>query len=508
MPGKRITDQQYRLYMTLRKSGRTQEVSSAKAGFSERSGRTLEHLGALPSQRIQRKWRTRKDPFAEVWESIIVPLLKETPHFSAITLLEYLQEHYSGQYPDCLLRTLQRRLRKWRALYGQDQEIIFRQIHSPGRQGLSDFTSLKGIQITICGEPFSHILYHFRLAYSRWSWMKVIQGGESFTALSQGLQDALWHLGGCPQEHRTDSLSAAFKNLSTDECRDLTRCYKDLCCYYGMEPTRNNPGKGHENGSIESPHGHLKRRIEQALLMRGSYNFDSAHAYQCFIEGVVQRHNRRHQTQIDIERHYLRDLPSRRTVDFNETTARVTTASTILVQKVIYSVPSRLIGQRLRVHIYDDHLSCYLGSDHVLELPRIIAKQDKRIRCINYRHLIGGLCRKPQAFRYSVLRDDLLPTLIYKEIWQYIDQLCTARHACKLMVGILKLAADCNCEEELGDLVLTMLRKGTVPCLGTLQKRYQLQSQTFNLPEVKISQHSLKSYNQLLPSFTQEVIYA
>ena len=509
MPGKKITDQQYRLYMTARKLGSTQKVSSAKAGISERSGKKLEKERILPSQKVRKIWKTRKDPFEEVWEEKLVPLLKETPHLSAITLLEHLQQEDShDQYSDSLLRTLQRRVRKWRALHGKEQEIMFRQIHVPGRQGLSDFTTLKGIKVTIKGEDFPHLLYHFRLAFSKWSWMRIVQGGESFRALSQGLQDALWQLGGSPEEHRTDSLSAAFKNLSRDTQKDTTRSYEELCGHYGMKPSRNNPGKGHENGSIESSHGHLKRRIAQEFLLRRSYDFESVSSYQTFIETVVKRHNRRHKNQIDVERQFLKELPKYRSTDFKKVTAHVNTSSTILVDKVVYSVPSRLIGQRLCVHVYNDHLSCYLGNDSVIDLPRAEGKENKKKRCINYKHLIGSLSRKPQAFRYSVLRDDLLPTQTYKKIWKHIDEACSVKHACKLMVGILKLAADNNCEQELGETVLNMLKKGNIPCLGTLQKKYDSSSEEILHPAIKITQHTLQSYNQLIPSLTQEVIYA
>lgn len=494
--------------MQARTSNFTQVVSAAKAGISERSGRTLEKDGLLPSGRVRKAWKTRQDPFQGVWEEIVVPLLKGSPHLSAITLLEHLQDRYPGGYSERLLRTLQRRLRQWRAVHGCDQEIMFRQIHTPGRQGLSDFTSLKGVEITIHGKPFSHLLYHFRLAYSKWSWMKAVRGGESFTALSSGLQDALWDLGGCPLEHRTDSLSAAFKNLTRDDCRDITRSYKEVCRHYGMTATRNNPGKGHENGSVESPHGHLKRRLEQALILRGSYDFESIPAYQQFIDAVVQRHNRRHQVQIDVERQHLRDLPLHRTIDFSRTTCRVTTSSTIFVQKVMYSVPSRLIGHCLTVHIYDDRLSCYLGGDLVLTLPRVIYDATKKAtRCINYRHLIASLSRKPQAFRYSVLRDELLPTPTYKEIWQHIDRLCSSRHACKLMVGILKLAATYECEQALGEVVLASLISGHIPCLGTLSKPYHKVADLI-APPVKVNEQPLIAYNQLLTSFAQGVHYA
>lgn len=340
--------------------------------------------------------------------------------------------------------------------------------------------------------------------------MRVVQGGESLTALASGLQDALWRLGGCPQEHRTDSLSAAFKNLSREESQDMTTQYQELCRHYGMSATRNNRGQSHENGSVEGPHGHLKRRLKDALVLRGSRDFPSLEAYQEWIDTVVRRHNQRHQKLIEQEQRHLRPLPAFRTCDFKEVISQVTTSSTIVVQKVIYSVPSRLIGQQLRIHVYENRLSCYIGNDHVLDLPRLRTQQGKGLKRIDYRHLIGSLSRKPQAFRYSVLRQDLLPTPVYQEIWRQIDQKCTARYACKLMVGILKCAADYDCEKELGQTVLQMLYKGQIPSLGALQRQYEEPRQKRNFPCLSIPQHPLASYNQLLSSFrsAQEVSHA
>ena len=377
---------------------------------------------------------------------------------------------------------------------------MFRQEHQPGLQGLSDFTTPKTFSVTIQGKEFKHILYHFRLAYSNWSNMSVVQGGESFIALSKGLQDAFWRLGGCPKEHRTDSLSAAYKNVSSQTEEDFTLKYKELCRHYGIEATRNNLGVSHENGSIESPHGHLKRRIAQGLALRRSCNFESIQSYQQFIDAVVNRHNQRHKKQIDEERQYLKPLPSYRTIDFEETTARVTTSSTIVVKNVVYSVPSRLIGQRLHIHMYEDRLACYFGCEYAFDLTRMKAISGRRQYCIDYRHLIVSLARKPQAFRYSILRDDLLPSPTYQEIWKRIDELCISRHACKLMVGILKIAADHDCEEELGKIVVSILRKGQVPSLGMLQNKYG-ESKNCNVPKLSIPQHALSAYNKLLPSF-------
>jgi hypothetical protein len=493
--------------MKARKAGLKQAVAAAQAGFSERTGRSLERQGVLPSRHPQKRWKTHEDAFEEIWDSEIVPRLQACPSLTGVVLLEELEERYPGRYPEKHLRTLQRRIRRWRALNGGEREIMFRQDHPPGLRGLSDFTSLKDVTITIQGEPFHHLLYHFRLAHSGWSFLKVIRGGESFTALAEGLQTALRRLGGSPCEHRTDSLSAAFKNLSADDTQDVTRRYAELCRHYQMTATRNNRGCAHENGSVEGPHGHLKRRLRQALELRGSCDFATVEEYQHFIDSVVERHNRRHKEAIDVERQFLQALPSYRACDFEETTACVTTSSTIVVQNVTYSVPSRLMGHRLRIHLYDDRLVCYLGNDQALTVTRMRAQGKTRKRCIDYRHLIHSLARKPQAFRYSVIRDDLLPTPVYKEIWRLLDERCAAHHACKLIVGLLKLAADYACEDTLGESVLHLLKSGQIPSLGDLERRYAPASQK-SVPPLAVIQHALSTYNELLPSFSQETSHA
>jgi len=500
MPGKLITGKQYGLYMQARKLGKSQQVASAKAGLSIRTGRNLEKKGCLPSQRPKREGKRRKGIFDDVWKNIIIPYVEKAPFLSASMILEHLQDLYPDQYTSSNLRMLQHKLQQWRALHGPEREVMFAQEHLPGRQGLSDFTKLKNCQVTINGEVFEHLLYHFRLAYSRWSYMHVVQGGESFTALSCELQNALWCLGGVPLEHRSDSLSAAYKNLSPKDQEDFTKRYEALCNHYNMTATRNNRGKGHENGSVESAHGHLKSRLHQALELRGSYDFDSIAHYQQFIDQVVAKHNQRHQKLIKIERQQLQPLPAHRTIDFDEITARVSTTSTIIVKKIMYSVPSRLIGQRLRVHIYDDRLMCYLGGEKTLELPRLRAKTGK---CVDYKHVITSLVRKPQAFRYSILREDLLPDATYKEIWCLMDQHCSKQQACKLMVNILKLANDSHQQDQIGTNVLKLLRTGHIPSLGQLQRKYNPSRQRQSLPQVSGHQHSLKDYDNLLNQLVQ-----
>ena len=249
-------------------------VAAAKAGFSAASGYRIEADPRLPSQKKPPRGRRRPDPLAGIWDSEIVPILKATPDIRAIAVVGEIQRRHPEISPG-IRRTLERRMRAWRALAGPEQDVIFRQEHPPGRMGLSDFTDTSELAITVAGIVLEHRLYHFRLAFSGFAHAHVVLGGESFVALAEGLQNALWALGGVPLEHRSDSLSAAFCNLDRDAQEDLTKRYEALMRHYEMTPSRNNRGVAHENGSIEGPHGHLKRALEDALLLRGSRDFDT-----------------------------------------------------------------------------------------------------------------------------------------------------------------------------------------------------------------------------------------
>lgn len=494
--------------MSNRKQGQTQEQASAKAGVSARSGRRIDKgwIGVLEGK--ERHWRTREDPFEEVWDSEVVPLLEKQPGLDATTLFEDLQDRHPGKFGNGKKRTFQRRVKAWKALHGPDKEVMFRQVQEPGRQGLSDFTELKDIVVTIGGEPLAHRLYHFRLPYSGWSHVKVVLGGESFSALAEGLQEALWRLGGAPLEHRTDSLSAAYKNLSVEAVEDVTERYEQLCAHYGMTATRNNRGVSHENGAVESPHGHIKRRIAQALLLRESADFASIEEYRQWLDALVGRFNRRCSEALAIEREKLQALPARRTTDYSEQVVPVTTSGTIEVKRVLYSVPARLIGERLRLHIFDDRIEAFVGATRALTLPRVYAVNRERARCIDYRHLINVLARKPQAFRYSQLREDLLPNTAYRAIWQHIDSHLEARTACKRIVGILALAARADCEQALGAHLLERIGAGDIPSLHALEQRFEPGRHaggTVDLDARRRAQHPLSLYDSLLPSHSQSM---
>ena len=287
-----------------------QRIAAAKAGFSERTARRIETDRRSPrARRPTNGAAVTPDPFAGLWEAEIRPMLEAQPGLRPVTLLEEMQRRHPDHDWDRLRRSLERRVRAWRAEHGADREVIFRQDHIPGQQGLSDFTDMGDLGVSIAGQPLDHRLYHFALAYSAWEHAEPVLGGESFTALAVGLQNALWSLGGVPAEHRSDSLSAAFRNLDDDARADQTRRYEALCAHYEMTPTRNNAGVAHENGAIESQHGHLKRAVAQALLLRGSADFDSLDAYRAWIADLIGRRNARRGKMVQLECAALRPLP-------------------------------------------------------------------------------------------------------------------------------------------------------------------------------------------------------
>ncbi len=493
MPGTRITDRQVHLYMSYRKH-HTQELAAAKADMSERTARRVEGTGMLPSQQPRGYWRSRPDPFAAVWESELVPLLQSAPRLMAITLLRQLQEQHPGGFPDAMLRTLQRRIRHWRAMEGPEKEVFFPQTHAPGERGLSDFTAMGELSITIAGTPFRHLLYHFVLAFSRWEHAEVVDDGESFEALSRGLQNALWQAGGVPREHRSDSLSAAFKNLQQEE--DFTVRYTGLLEHYGMNGTRNNRGLSHENGSVESSHRYLKEAVDQALLLRGHRDFADRPAYEALVREVVMRRNHRNAAAFRIEREQLLDLPGQRTTDFVEEEARVTRCGTFTVRGILYSAPSRLIGHRLKVRLYTERLDCYLSGALVLTLARGRRLPNGRGRMLDYRHFIHALKRKPQAFKGLTFRDALFPREAYRQTWERLAEKLTPRQACQRMVGLLELAARDGVEAVLGQRLEALLDIGELPDLKALREEFAPRQTA--LPAVWVEIPPVRSYDALL----------
>ena len=308
-------------------------IAAAKASISLATAYRFEQDHRPPSSIDKVRTRRRPDPLADFFDAEVIPMLKAAPGLRAVAIFEEMQRRHPHLSPGAR-RTLERRIRSWRARHGADQEVIFRQVHEPGRMGLSDFTDMADLGVTIAAERLDHRLYHFRLVYSGFEHAHVILGGESYVALAEGLQNALWTLGGAPREHRSDSLSAAFRNLDREAREDLTRRYDALCAHYGMEPTRNNRGVAHENGAMRIPHGHLKKAVKDGLLMRGPNDFEDLPGYRRFIDEIVSRKNAANGKRIEAERPMLRSLPGQRTCDYEETIVTITSSGGFTLRKV------------------------------------------------------------------------------------------------------------------------------------------------------------------------------
>jgi hypothetical protein len=494
LPGVHVTDRQMRLFMRYRKRFSV-EAAAARAGFSTASGYRIEADPRLPSAKTEPRGRRRPDPLEPYWNAEVAPILKAVPGIRVIGVLEELRRRHPDLNPN-IRRTLERRILAWRALRGPEQEVIFRQTHEPGRLGLSDFTDAGSLGVSIAGEPLDHRLYHFRLVFSGFEHAHVVLGGESFAALAEGLQNALWALGGAPKEHRSDSLSAAFRNLAPDAQEDITERYAALMGHYGMTATRNNTGVAHENGSIESAHGHLKQALTDALLLRGSRDFPDLDAYRAFVDTIVGRRNANLAKPIALEKAALAPLPRGRSTDFDEKVIPVTTSGGFILRRVFYTVPSRLIGHRLRVRIFDDRLECFLGMTPVATLRRGRPVSDsKGGHVVDYRHVIRSLRRKPMALANLVYRDQLFPRAAYKRAFEALQERGDVRAACKVTVELLALAHERACEAELAEAIAADLDVGRLPDLAALRTRFRPAHAA--IPNVVVELAPLRVYDEL-----------
>lgn len=454
-----VTDRQVRLLRKKRMEGKTLETAAMAAGMSERTARKWQR-GPMPSaMRKERDWRTRVDPFAEVWTSEVEPLLVSDidGKLEAKTIFAELQRRRPGVFDDGQLRTLQRRVRAWRAERGPEKEVYFPQTHEPGRMGSIDFTHATELGVTIAGVRFVHLFFQFVLAWSGWRYVQLAFG-ETFEALLSGLQGALWALEGVPEVVRLDNMSAATHELVTTGGRTLTRRFAEVVEHYGFRASRIRPGESHENGVVEKAHDLLKSALEQALLLRGSREFASVDEYLAFVQRVVDdKFNTRCADALAEERRVLRPLPTVRLPEYTRVVARVRKWSTINLAKRIYSVPSRLIEHQVEARLYADVVEIRVGNKTVETMPRL--RGDKMHR-IDYRHVIWSLVRKPGAFAAYRYREELFPSLAFRRAY---DALRAARgdRADVEYVRILHLAASTR-ERPVEEALVTLLERGAL----------------------------------------------
>ena len=419
-----------------RAKGRTQEHAAARAGMSVRTAGTYERLGQLPSQRKQpRTYRTRPNPFVADWPWVVSQLERDDA-LQATTLFTLLDTLHPGRYQAGQLRTLQQHIAGWRAQYGPSREVLFPQVHQPGVDAQSDFTHMAVLGVTLGGVPFPHLVFHLVLSYSN---VEAIQlcFSESFESLVEGIETCLWHLGGVPQRHRTDHLSAAIRPLDAAGRAQASERYSALMRHYGMEPTTNTLGVAHENGDVEQSHYRFKEAVDQALRVRGSRDFLDRLTYTRFLQHLVTQRNLTRQVRWAEEQAVLRPLPASPLALCRELRVPVSRFSTIQVLRNTYSVPSRLIGTTVLVRVRAEVLEVYRGTAHLLTMPRLLGHGQHRI---DYRHVIWSLVRKPGAFAQYRYRDDLYPSLVFRQAY---DALCASRPhgADRDYVRLLHLAA-------------------------------------------------------------------
>jgi hypothetical protein len=485
-----IKDAQVRRLRQLLGEGHPLYLAALKVGMDAKTARKYRHAQSLPSESFTRKtWRTREDPFQDVW-SELRDRLQLNPGLQAKTLFEDLQRRFPGRFQDGQLRTLQRKIKSWKAVEGPPKEVFFEQIHTPGELCASDFTCMNDLFVTLAGQPFDHLVYHFVLTYSNWE-TGTVCFSESFESLSQGFQNALWELGGVPKIHRTDRLTAAVNNLGD---RDLfQQRYRALLTHYGLRPQAIQARKANQNGDAEQSHNRFKQAVDQTLLLRGSRDFDDRSAYERFLREVFTQRNSGRTTHFAEERPLLGDLPSRRVDACHRRQVRVTQGSTIRIVTNTYSVPSQLIGERVDVHVMAEWLEVWLGAVLVERVARLRGRHKSSI---NYRHVIDWLVRKPGAFAAYRHQDAMFPTSRFRRVYDALLSQSPTR-AARDYLRILELAAK---ESETGvDAVLDRLLDWNVPITPTVVLEHLRHD--LGLPramEVVITTVDLSSYDLLL----------
>lgn len=487
-----ITDQQVRRLMEeMNKSG-NKSYAAMKSGMNRRTAAKYLNLGKLPSEipPIERGWRTRQDPFEAHWPEV-KQMLENAPELEAKILFDHLCEKYPGHYQEGQLRTLQRRIKHWRATQGPDKEVFFAQQHHPGQLMQTDFTSMNFLGVTIRGEAFKHMLCHCVLTYSNWQWGRVCFS-ESYEAIKLGVQSSLVKLGRVPERHRTDGTTAATHQIAKGQKgkRPFNDDYKRFMDHFGMIPeTVADPN---HNADVEASHGVLKRRLNQHLHLRGSRDFESRKDYESFIFAVMEKANRLRSRRLKEEIAVMKPLPVTRLPLYTEKEEKVSEGSTLRIKKNVYTVPSRLIGERVTVRVYENKVEVLYAGKRQLEMERLKGSGGK---CINYRHIIWSLVKKPAAFANYRYRQELFPTLAFRKAYDWLVQWYSPYNADKEYLRILYLAATTMESEVETALVLLM---ETEAMFSSDHVKELVCSKKQPVPALKVPQVNLDEYNVLL----------
>jgi len=473
--------------------GMAKEKAAAKAGMDPKTARKYRNVKKLPSEmKKPHTWQKRKDPFEDVW-----PWCKEqleiNPSLYAKTLFEAIQRRYPGKFQEGQLRTFQRRAKTWRATEGPAKEVYFPQKHEPGDLAASDFTHMEELGVTVQGQPFDHVLYHFTLTYSNWEWATICQS-ESMEALSEGLQESLWQLGGVPARHRTDQMSAAVNHLGGKK-GEFTARYKALMAHYGLKMQKTQPDSPHENGDIEKRNGDFKRRLKQAFMLRQSSDFESIGAYKNFLHQQLSRINKTRSKRLHEEVDTLRRLPLKKLPAIKQyRNVPVSKGCTIRVDRNVYSVPSRLMGEKINVYQYSDRLEIFYGGRKLETLPRLRGRGKVRI---DYRHIIDSLVRKPGAFSHYRYQSHLFPTSRFRMAWDELKDRFSEKNAAKCYLEILYMAATEN-ESGVDWALLQIQNSGQAVSVDAVSYYLKKFTAPEPAPDVTVDEPDLSAFDQLL----------
>lgn len=487
-----ITDQQVRRLMEAMNKNGKRGYAAMKSGMNRRTASKYLDLGKLPSEisPLERVWRTREDPFEAHWPEV-EKRLEDAPELEAKILFEHLCETYPGFYQEGQLRTLQRRLKHWRATRGPHKEVFFAQVHYPGQLMQTDFTHMNTLGVCIGGEVFKHMFCHCVLTYSNWQWGRVCFS-ESYEAIKLGVQSSLVRLGRVPLRHRTDGTTAATHQIAKGQRgkRPFNEDYKQFMDHFGMIPeTVADPN---HNADVEASNGALKRRLNQHLEFRGSRDFESRKDYEAFIFAVLEKANRLRSKRVKEELAVMKALPLSRFPLYTETEQKVREGSTIRIKKNVYTVPSRLVGERVTVRVYEDKLHVVYAGKRQLEIERLKGNGGQ---CINYRHIICSLVKKPAAFANYRYRQELFPTLIFRKAYDCLQQWYSRFNADKEYLRILYLAAT-TMESEVETALSLLMEKQAMFSCDHVKELVCNKKQA--VPALKVAQVNLDEYNALL----------
>jgi hypothetical protein len=483
-----ISELQYRMMIMVMKNTNDINLTARALAVHRNTVSKYINSGQTPQEQVSTRSSqiTKEVIKLEHWEEI-KEKLEKSPELEATAAMEYLLDKYPKEYTGKETRSLQRKFKQWKAEEGDDKEVMFSQIYRPGERSQSDFVHMNYLKITIAGEVYNHILYHFMLPYSGWEDITICEEGESFENLCKGYEKALWRLMGVTKQHRTDNLTAAV--TTTKDGKYFTENWQSLNQHYGIEATTNNAGKSNENGKVERSNGLFKRSLENHLSLRGSKEFKNTEEYRKFIDSILIKRNKRRAIEIEEEKKMLGKLPEAKWYVAAKIPVKVYLDSTIRIDGATYSVPSRTIGSTLFAYIYPDKIELRYSKKIIETMPRC----KKGEVMINYLHVVDSLRRKPGAFADYKYKDSMYPTTIFRQSYDMLIKHCTEKEANKNYVEILYLAKIYTVF-EVADALKLLAHQGVVPLLHAINK---LLTNKILLPDIDVIEPILSEYDAI-----------